>query len=167
MASEQEDASLVASELTLRQGTRGDLDALAALATAARLAAVPMMPPPVHSPEEDRAWVARQLAGEREVWLVEASGELLGYVFLEPEWLHSLYVRPDLTGRGIGTFLLDFVKGVRPGGFSLWVFVSNDGAQRFYRRHGLVEIRRTDGAGNDERSPDIEMAWRGTDPRPS
>lgn len=151
-------------DLSLRPGTLEDAPELAALATAARAAAVPMMPPPVHTADEDRAWIVRQLEGEREVWVAEADGELVGYVLLEPEWLHSLYVRPGLTGRGIGSVLLDLVKGLRPDGFALWVFVSNEGAQRFYRRHGLVEIRRTDGADNEERSPDIEMAWHGGEP---
>ncbi|HEX6249155.1 MAG TPA: GNAT family N-acetyltransferase [Nocardioidaceae bacterium] len=150
-------------DLTLRPGEPDDADALAGLVTEARRAAVPAMPPPVHTPEEDRAWIGRQLAGEREVWVAEADGDLVAYLALEPEWLHSLYVRPDLTGRGIGSFLLDFVKSRRPHGFSLWVFVSNEPAQRFYRRHGLVEVRRTDGADNDEKAPDIEMAWPGVD----
>lgn len=152
------------SSLTLRPGTPDDAGALAELLTAARRAAVPMMPPPVHTPDEDRAWVGRQVAGEREVWVAETQGRLVGYLILEPGWLHSIYVRPDLTGQGIGTFLLDFVKGLRPEGFALWVFESNEPARRFYRRHGLVEVRRTDGADNEERAPDIEMAWLGGDP---
>lgn len=152
------------SSLSLRPGTPDDAAALAELMTTARRAAVPMMPPGVHTPEEDRAWVGRQLAGEREVWVAEAQGRLVAYLILEPGWLHSLYVRPDLKGQGIGSFLLDFVKGLRPEGFALWVFESNEPARRFYRRHGLVEIRRTDGADNEERAPDIEMAWLGDEP---
>jgi chorismate mutase/ribosomal protein S18 acetylase RimI-like enzyme len=152
------------ASLDLRRAEPRDHDALASLATEARRAAVPMMPPPVHTPEEDHAWIGRQLAGEREVWVADAEGALVGYLLLEPAWLHSLYVRADLTGQGIGSFLLDFVKSFRPDGFALWVFQSNVRAQDFYRRHGLVEIRRTDGADNDERAPDIEMAWLGEDP---
>lgn len=154
------------SSVELRPGRPEDHEPLARLVTAAREAAMPAMPPPVHTAEEDRAWVARQLAGEREVWVAEEQEheELAGYLILEPGWLHSLYVHPRLTGRGIGGFLLDFVKALRPEGFSLWVFQSNEPAQRFYRRHGLVEIRRTDGSENDERAPDIEMAWLGEHP---
>lgn len=161
LTGEQYDAG--ATDLTLRPGTTEDADALAALLTLTRRAAVPMMPPSVHTPQEDHAWIEQQLAGEREVWVAEAEGELVAYLILEPGWLHSLYVRPDLKGQGIGTFLLDFVKQRMPDGFALWVFVSNEPAQRFYRRHGLVEVRRTDGADNDEKAPDIEMAWPGTD----
>jgi chorismate mutase len=44
------------------------------------------------------------------------------------------------------------------------VFQSNRPAQRFYRRHGLVEVRGTDGTDNDEGAPELEMAWWGVDP---
>jgi chorismate mutase len=60
--------------------------------------------------------------------------------------------------------LLDLAKSLRPDGFSLWVFETNVGAQRFYGRHGQVPVRRTDGSDNEEKAPDIEMAWWGTDP---
>ena len=40
----------------------------------------------------------------------------------------------------------------------------NTPARGFYTRHGLVELERTDGAGNEEKQPDIKMAWAGTDP---
>jgi hypothetical protein len=41
----------------------------------------------------------------------------------------------------------------------LWTFVSNLGAQRFYLRHGFVEVERTDGAANEEHAPDILYEW--------
>jgi chorismate mutase len=41
----------------------------------------------------------------------------------------------------------------------LWVFESNEGARRFYTRHGFLELRRTDGSENEERAPDLELAW--------
>jgi hypothetical protein len=40
-----------------------------------------------------------------------------------------------------------------------WTFVSNEGAQRFYRRHGFHEVERTDGTRNEEGAPDILFAW--------
>jgi chorismate mutase/GNAT superfamily N-acetyltransferase len=158
------------ASLTLRPGEPADVDAVTELLVASRRAAVPAMPPPVHSEKETRTWVRWQLEGQREVWVAQAAhgagpgDEAVGVAILEPAWLHSLYVRPDLTGQGVGSLLLDLVKAQRPDGFSLWVFQSNGAAQRFYRRHGLVEIRRTDGATNEERSPDVEMAWLGDEP---
>lgn len=152
------------ASVTLRPGTPEDHDPLAALAAEVRAAAVPLMPPPVPTPEQAHAWVGRQLAGEREAWLAEADGRPVGYLLLESEWLHSLYVHPDLQGQGLGGALLDLAKSLRPDGFGLWVFETNEPARRFYRRHGLVEVRRTDGSGNEEGAPDVEMAWLGHDP---
>ena len=38
----------------------------------------------------------------------------------------------------------------------------NEPARRFYRRHGFVEVGRTDGARNEEREPDVRLAWEPT-----
>ena len=56
------------------------------------------------------------------------------------------------------------MKARRPRGFALWVFESNAPARAFYARHGLLELEHTDGADNQERSPDLRMAWPGGDP---
>ena len=47
----------------------------------------------------------------------------------------------------------------RAGRLWLWTFQANLGAQRFYLREGFAEVRRTDGAGNDEGLPDIQYHW--------
>jgi len=41
----------------------------------------------------------------------------------------------------------------------LWVFQRNERARAFYRRHGFVLVEETDGAGNEERTPDARYAW--------
>lgn len=158
------DSSVEETDLVLRPANPQDAAALADLFIAARRAAHPAMPHPVHSPEEIHAWFGRLLGGEREIWLAERGEEVVGHLVLDETWLDSIYVRPGLTGGGIGTVLLDLAKSLRPDGFGLWVFETNDGARRFYLRQGLVELRRTDGSGNEEREPDIEMAWLGADP---
>jgi GNAT superfamily N-acetyltransferase len=153
-------------DLSLRRAETDDAPAIAELYTRARLAAVPMMPPGRHTAEEDLAWLSAQLARPtHEMWLAERDGALLGYAMIDPVWLEHLFVHADHTGEGIGTVLLDLVKSLRPDGFSLWVFESNTGARRFYARHGLVELERTNGAANEERAPDIRMAWPGGDPQ--
>ena len=72
--------------------------------------------------------------------------------------------RSRLAGQGIGSALLDLVKQQRPDGFCLWVFEMNTPARDFYTRRGLVELEHTDGSGNEERAPDIKMAWPGAEP---
>ena len=148
-------------ELTLRLAGPEDADSIADLYTAARVAAVPQMPAAMHTNAEDRAYIAARLAeDEVEMWVAESDGELLGFASCTPTWLNGLYIRPDLTGQGIGTVLLDLVKATHSDGFGLWVFESNLGARRLYARHGFVEVERTDGSGNEEKAPDLHLEWR-------
>jgi len=148
-------------DLRVRPATTEDADALATLYLDAREAAYPAIPPSVHPPDDVRRWWrSRFEAGDGvEVWLAQRDEEPVGLLLLEHDWVHSLYVAPGLTGQGIGTVLLDVAKAVRPTGLGLWVFEANEGARRFYRRHGFAEVRRTDGSDNEEHAPDVEMAW--------
>jgi GNAT superfamily N-acetyltransferase len=148
-------------ELSVRPATADDAQAIADLYTEARVHAVPQMPPALHTNAEDRAYVARRVVEpEVTMWVAERDGELLGFATCTPTFLDSLYIRADLKGQGIGSLLLDVVEATHPDGYELWVFVSNVDARRFYERRGLVEVERTDGSGNEEKSPDIRMAWR-------
>jgi chorismate mutase/GNAT superfamily N-acetyltransferase len=147
------------SDLLVRPGNPADLDAVATMFSTARRAAVPSMPPPVHTVEEDRAWLADQLAGDREAWVAERDGQVLGLLLLENDWLHSLYVDPRHQGEGIGSVLVELAKTLRPEGLRLWVFQTNTGARRLYARHGFVEKEETDGRDNEERAPDVRLQW--------
>jgi chorismate mutase/GNAT superfamily N-acetyltransferase len=155
--------SVRGSDLTVRPATPADADALATLYLAAREAAYPAVPHGIHPPDDVRRWWHSRLQADPDeavdVWLAQRDDELVGLLLLERDWLHSLYVTPSLTGQGIGTVLLDVAKALRPAGLGLWVFETNTEAQRFYRRHGFGEVRRTDGSDNEERAPDVEMAW--------
>lgn len=153
----------MSSEFALRPATPDDMEAVASLYTAVRIAAVPDMPPAMHTAEEDQAFFARQLNGEREVWVAETD-RLVGFMVLTQTWLESLYIEPDTQRSGVGTALLDVARAQRPGGFALWVFESNEPARAFYRKHGLIELEHTDGSENEERAPDLRMAWLGEHP---
>ena len=50
-------------------------------------------------------------------------------------------------------------KARRPEGLTLWTFVANEGARRFYAREGFVEVGRTEGE-NEEGLPDVLLAWK-------
>jgi chorismate mutase len=153
------------STLRLRPAEPAESDELAALYGRSRRAAEPAMPAAMHTAEEDRGWFAARLRdGEHEAWVAEDDGELLGYALVTASWLDHLFVEPSRQSTGVGAALLDVVKGMRPDGFCLWVFETNVGARRFYARHGLVELERTDGSGNEEKAPDVRMAWPGRDP---
>lgn len=149
------------ADVLLRPADSDDADVVAAIHLAARREAA--MPPGIHSDEAVRLWLGGRL-GSDEVWVAEVDGSPAGYARMTGAWLDDLYVDPAHARRGVGSALLDLVKARRPGGFCLWVFEMNTPARAFYARHGLAELERTDGAGNEERSPDIKMAWPGEEP---
>lgn len=152
-----------AEEVLLRPATPEDLPALAEVHLRARAAAYPAMPRGVRPAEQVRSWVGSWDLSIREVWLAQTPGsDTAGYAMLHHDWLDDLYVDPHAQGRGVGTALLEVAKARRPGGFSLWVFESNEPARRFYAGRGLVELEHTDGSANEEAAPDLRMAWPGT-----
>jgi len=151
-------------EFELRPGNGSDLQTLPEVFLAA--AAGPGYPTETRTPEEVRAWCLTLLDGAgRELW-VAVRGELtLGFVLLDGEWLNLLFVHPDRAARGVGAALIDLVKSLRPRGFGLRVYQANHRARAFYRRHGLVELEKTDGSSHSDAEPDLAMAWPGDDAR--
>jgi chorismate mutase/GNAT superfamily N-acetyltransferase len=149
-------------EFTLRPADVADVEALVAVHVSARRAAA--MPPLVHSQDDVRGWLDGRLRSNDSVWAAEVDGVVVGYARFTETWLDDLYVVPGLAGHGIGSALLDLVKQQRPDGFCLWVFEMNTLARAFYERGGFVELERTDGHANEEKAPDIKMAWPGSDP---
>lgn len=149
-------------DLVLRAADEGDADAVAAIHVAARREAA--MPPAVHTDDEVRSWLRGRLQSSDEVWLAEVDGAAAGYARMTESWLDDLYVTPAYAGQGVGSALLDLVKTRRPDGFCLWVFESNHPARRFYAARGFVELEHTDGSANEERAPDLKLAWPGSDP---
>jgi GNAT superfamily N-acetyltransferase len=151
----------VPTDLTLRPADESDGHLVATIHLQSRAAAD--MPPGVHADEAVRHWLDGRLRAD-DVWIALLGPQPVGYARFTEVWLDDLYVLPDHQGHGVGSALLDLVKARRPGGFCLWVFEMNAPARGFYARHGLVELERTDGSGNEEKQPDIKLAWPGTDP---
>ena len=117
--------------------------------------------PTLHSEDEIRAWIRTFVAPRHENWVAEdSSGTVVGFAALSPDMLMWMYVRPDGQNRGVGTALLAKARERRPDGFRLWTFQRNEGARRFYERHGCRLVELTDGGGNEEREPDALYEWR-------
>ncbi len=116
--------------------------------------------PVLHSRADDRAFVARLIAGNCVlVARDEAGGVPLGFIAVRLCDIAALHVAEGHRGRGVGKALLDAAKAEEPR-LLLWTFQANSGAIAFYLREGFVEIERTDGAGNEEGLPDVRMIWR-------
>jgi GNAT superfamily N-acetyltransferase len=89
----------------------------------------------------------------------DADSHPLAVLILDGGWIDQLYVEPTCTGMGLGSHLIELAKWRRPAGLQLWTFVTNTGAQRFYRRHGFAVAETTDGSRNEEKAPDIRFIW--------
>lgn len=143
----------------IRRAGPADAAAAAELYLRARHAAVPAIPPLVHDNDNVRRFFRDVVVPTRELWVAEEAG-VIGLLVIDGSWVDQLYVEPGLTGRGLGSALIDVAKTQRPDGLQLWAFQSNRDALRFYERHGFVEVERTDGHANEERAPDVRCVWK-------
>ena len=139
---------------------RGEVDDVAPIARLMR-STYDRMPyiPRLHTPDEDFAYIGGLFA-EHEVWVAERDADVIGFAVLSTDQLLQIHVDPAAQNGGVGSRLLARAKERRPSGFSLWTFQRNDAARRFYERHGLEAVQFTDGAGNEEREPDVQYEWR-------
>lgn len=152
----------MSAEVSVRRAAEVDVARIAEVYLAAREAAA--MPPGIHPPDEVRAWVASWDLAERDVWVAQSRGAVVGFANLTQTWLDGLYVDPGAQGAGIGSALVGLAKSLRPEGFGLWVFEMNHPARAFYARHGFLELEHTDGSANEEQARDVKMVWPGSDP---
>ncbi len=143
----------------VRPAAEKDAVSCAAIHLAALTTAMPMMPR-IHTVDEDRNYFAGVLATQK-CWLMERKGEVLGFIAVHDSWISHLYVLPKYQGIGIGTTLLDLAKEFSPTYLQLWTFQENRRARNFYAKQGFVEVELTDGAGNEERTPDVRLEWQG------
>jgi GNAT superfamily N-acetyltransferase len=118
--------------------------------------------PELRSDDEVRVWTRETLLPKAEVWIAEIAGEPVGYLALVDDILDHLYVAPDHQGRGVGSMLLAKAKALRPAGLRLYAFQRNRRARAFYEARGFTPVGFSDGAGNQEREPDVLYAWPGT-----
>lgn len=111
-----------------------------------------------HTPEEDLGFFGTAV-DRGPVWIVETEGQIIGFCAARRGWIDHLYVDHAWHGRGVGQALLArTLKGRRC--VRLWTFQVNARSRRFYRQQGFREIRFTDGAENEEKTPDVLLEWR-------
>lgn len=113
--------------------------------------------PELHSCAETIAFCGQMIdAG----WVIVAETEagVVGFLSLNGNKIHSLYLAEPARRQGIGRQLLERAKSGQTS-LSLFAFQANADACRFYERNGFAEVARSDGAGNDENLPDIKYVW--------
>ncbi len=143
----------------IRPAEPRDADAIAAVHRASMREAMPWLPD-LHTPEEDRSWVAHTVLPQQQVWVAAAAGQVVGVASMDAEnMLTQLYILPEHQGAGIGSALLETAKAARPEGFSLFAFQRNTRARFFYENRGFVAVAFGDGSGNEEGEPDVLYRW--------
>ncbi len=113
--------------------------------------------PKLHSPAEDLGF-AQHLIASRTTRVLRGP-DVMGFLARAGEEVEALYLAPEARGQGYGAHLLAEAKAACPR-LTLYTFQANLPAQRFYARQGFTELARSDGAGNDERLPDLRLVWR-------
>ena len=92
------------------------------------------------------------------VWVAESDAPL-GFIAFRTGWVDHLYVEVGHDRRGIGTALIGKAMASNQV-LQLWAFQKNRAALGFYRRRGFLVVRETDGSDNEEREPDVLLAWQ-------
>ena len=115
--------------------------------------------PRVHPADDVERHYREHVLATCSVTVAEAEGAVVGFVAVDGEgYVAGLYLAPEARGRGVGAALVAAAKARRPEGLTLWTFVANEGARRFYAREGFVEAGRT-GGENEEGLPDVLYEW--------
>jgi GNAT superfamily N-acetyltransferase len=142
---------------TLRRATDCDADAIANVYhTSFRLLTfLPML----HTIEEYQWFVSNVTLKECEATIAEDETGIVAFLARRGEEIRLLYTRPDRIGMGAGTQLIDAAKASGVAALELWCFQANQRARRFYEARGFRAIRFTDGADNEERTPDVRYRW--------
>lgn len=144
--------------VTVRHATADDAWRVADIHLTSRATAMPWLARP-HTDDETRSWFREVLIPRGTVVVAEFDGAVLGFANPTDGWLHGLYVAPSAQGAGVGSALFEHSMVLQPNGFDLWVFQRNTRALDFYARYGCVEVRRTNGADNEELEPDVLLRW--------
>ena len=115
--------------------------------------------PMLHTPAEYRSFIANVILRDCEVIVAEDKSGIVSFLARRGEEVRLLYTRPDRIGRGAGTQLVEAAKTSGVEALELWCFQGNHRARRFYEARGFHAIRFTDGADNEEKTPDIRYRW--------
>jgi GNAT superfamily N-acetyltransferase len=144
-------------DFTLRRATSCDADAVANVYynSFRLLTFLPML----HTIEEYQWFISNVTLKECEVTVAEDETGIVAFLARRGEEVRLLYTRPDRIGMGAGTQLIDAAKASGVDALELWCFQPNRRAQRFYEARGFRAIRFTDGADNEERTPDVRYRW--------
>ena len=143
--------------VTLRPAGSEDAADISEVFLVTRRDALPDLPQ-VHTDDEVRTWIRDVVLPTATVWVAETDGAIVGFFALDGHMLDHLYVHPDYQRAQIGAVLLERARSLSPTHLELYTYAQNEGARRFYERHGFRAI--AFGTDNEENLPDVLYEWR-------
>ena len=84
---------------------------------------------------------------------------MISFLAREGDEVRLLYTHPDHIGNGAGSLLLNAAKDKAASYLELWCFQANIKARKFYEAHNFLPVEFTDGARNEEKTPDVRYRW--------
>jgi len=147
------------NDLAIRRAISSDACAVADVRLRSFAAALPTVRRP-HTDQEVWAYFRDVAIPQCETWVAVAEDSVVGLLVLHDGFVHQLYLDPPWRGHGIGDQFVMLAKKRSPDGLQLWTFQVNGPAQRFYERHGFIEVELTVGSGNQEQEADMRYVWR-------
>ena len=153
------------ADATIRSATAEDAESVAEVYLASRKAFLSFAPLK-HSDQAVRRWVADRLIPLGGVIVAyDADESVVGMMALSRTeatgWIDHLYLLPTAVRQGLGTRLLEHAKATLGPPIRLYSFQANEGARRFYERHGFQSVAFGDGSENEEGCPDVLYEWVG------
>jgi GNAT superfamily N-acetyltransferase len=145
--------------VTFRPGVPDDAPALTDVFLRAMLAAVPGLPL-AHTREEIVAWMRTKAITSTPVTVAMAGPAYAGFIRVEDDWIHQLFVAPEFQRLSIGAALIRPVLEAAKKPIKLWTFQRNAQARAFYEKQKFSAELFTDGHDNEERTPDVMYVWR-------
>jgi L-amino acid N-acyltransferase YncA len=145
----------VANDVVIRDAERSDLEAIVSIYNDVLATTSAIWREQPTSVGERERWLNDKRAALYPVLVAADASGVLGFVACGPfrDWPgyaktmeHSIHVRPDVRGRGLGALLLASVEE-RARSLGVHVMVAatdaaNEGSIRFHRRAGFVEVGR-------------------------
>ena len=108
--------------------------------------------------DAQQAIIQEQHLGAADITLAEVQGAPCGFVALVGDLIGALFVLPEWHGRGVGSRLLERAKSAGLP-LTLGVYEANDGARRFYERHGFELSHRREADDEGRPLPVLHLRW--------
>ncbi|MBA3537223.1 MAG: GNAT family N-acetyltransferase [Tatlockia sp.] len=151
------------TDIILRQATLADTKDIVNVFLTSRKTFITFAPL-IHSDAAVFQWVQNILMPNSELYVAEVNKKVVAMMALSIKeglsWIEQLYVSPTFIGLGIGSLLIAQAKTLLSPPIYLRTFQQNDGARRFYEKHGFCVLEFSDGSNNEEKCPDILYQWQ-------